>query len=269
MDVIQEYARQYPSIRVYRNERNRGVGFTVSRGLDLATGDYIYFSASDDEVLPGFFEKSLRLLAEYPQAALSCTISEWRDVASGLRWHMAAQMSNKPCYLMPDEMVWLGQRGRLFIDSHSSIMRKAALCEAGGFIPELRWHCDWFATYVTGFRYGICYVPEPLSVVNIHPKSYFQSGSRGAEHREVLNRLLELLASEDCADVAQQIRHSAVLGVFSTPLLPVLMSRSEYRQFLTPRLLLRVLRRRGELLGKRILPSPLARLCLRLLYHHN
>lgn len=269
VEIIQRHARHHPEFRIFHNERNRGVTFGINRGLALATGDYIFFSASDDEIQPGFFEKSMQLLAAYPQAALSCTVSEWHYVSTSLRWHMAAGMADRPCFLAPDDLVRLGQRGKLCIASQSAIMRKQVLCESGGFRPELRWHCDWFATYVGGFRHGICFVPEPLSLVAIHPKSYFQAGHKSLEHREVLLHLLELLNSEACADVSHRVRDSGALSLFGLPMLRLLWSRPEYRSFLTVSLVWRSLWRSGEMIGKKVFPAPLARLCLRLFYHHQ
>jgi glycosyltransferase involved in cell wall biosynthesis len=266
VEVLEQYSRNHPEVRIFHNEKNQGVGYGVNRGLDLATGDYIYFSASDDEILPGFFEKSMRLLAEYPQAALSCTVSEWHYVSTSLHWHMAAGMAERPCYLSPDDLVRLGRRGKLGIVSQSAIMHKQALREAGGFRADLRWHCD---TYVGGFRHGVCFVPEPLSLVSIHPKSYFQAGHKSPEHRRVLLRLLELLNSGECADVAPRIRESGALSLFGLPMLRLLWSHREYRRFLTPLLTWRSLRRSVELIGKELLPPPLARVCLRLFYHHR
>jgi glycosyltransferase involved in cell wall biosynthesis len=72
--IIQDFAARYPFIRALKNDQNRGAEFTVSRALDLATGDYVCGAAADDFVKPGFVEKSMALLARYPQAGLCCTI---------------------------------------------------------------------------------------------------------------------------------------------------------------------------------------------------
>jgi glycosyltransferase involved in cell wall biosynthesis len=262
--VIEKFAARHPSVRFVQNDRNRGVVFNLNRGLELAQGEYVFFPAADDEVAPGLFEKSLRLLAENPAAALSCTISEWRE--GSLKWNMAVGMASQPRYLSPADLVGLGLSGKLLIVSHSAIMRREALVEAAGFIPELRWHSDWFATYVTAFRHGICFVPEVLSLVNIQPKSYYKSGRRKDEHQQVLCRILELLNSNSCADVRPLVRDSAALSLFAMPMLRLLLSRPEFRSYATPALVMKTLRRSGELLAKRLLPTWLAQLGLKLFY---
>ena len=99
---------------------------------------------------------------------------------------IAVGMADAPCYLSPDQMVELERRNKLLIASHTAILKKAALVAAGGFIPGLKWHCDWFAIYVAGFRDGICFVPEPLAVFNAHATSYYTTGRRNS----IYNRLL-------------------------------------------------------------------------------
>lgn len=69
--------------------------FTLNRGIDSACGEYVFLSAADDEILPGFLEKSLRLLAQHHQAGLSCTVGDWREEATGLNWHAGVGMTAK------------------------------------------------------------------------------------------------------------------------------------------------------------------------------
>lgn len=265
-EVLDRYARAHPIVRVERNEQNRGVVYGLNRGLELARGEYVCFPAADDEVQPGFVEKSLRLLAQHPRAGLSCTVCRWCYVDSGLSWLMGAGMAAKASYLSPEELVQIGRRGRLFLGTSSIIWRKDALREAGGFIPELRWHCDWFAAFVPAMRYGVCFVPEPLSVFHIFSQSYYSTGRRGREHREVLKRLVERLCEPACADVRPRIRDSGALSLFALPMLRVLLSRREYRDFINATYLRQTLWRCAELTGKRILPRPLQRWCLNTFY---
>src|SRR5256884_7474545 len=95
VEVIEAFTKRNPIIRFYRNEQNRGVVSGMNRGLELARGDYVYYAAADDQVLPGFFEKSLRLLNEHPQAALCCTIGDWREIETGFNWHVGVGKDRK------------------------------------------------------------------------------------------------------------------------------------------------------------------------------
>src|SRR5262245_60937643 len=115
IEVIRRFASQNPLVRLVQNEQNLGVMPNLNKGVALARGDYVFIGSADDEVLPGLFEKSMRLLAQHPQAGLSSTVSVWRYVDSGLSWHMAVGMADRPSYLSPHELVNLGKRGKLLI----------------------------------------------------------------------------------------------------------------------------------------------------------
>lgn len=265
VEVIQRFAAQHPVIRFLRNEQNRGVVWNMNRGLELARGDYVVFPAADDEVLPGFFQKSLGLLARHPQAALSCTIGDWREVGTGLNWHVGVGMAEVPCYLPPDRLVALERAGKLFIASHTAIFRRASLTAAGGFIPELKWHCDWFAMYVTAFRHGICFVPEPLGIANIHATSYYQRGrSRAAEYSALLENMLGRLVSPACAEVVGPIRDSGALFLFGWPILRLMLGRPEFRWLVTPTFLRKNLWHIFKLTAKPLLPTFVAEWYFRL-----
>ncbi len=254
--VIESYARQHPVIRLHRNERNLGVVATINRGLDLARSDYVISAAADDEVMPGLFEKSLKLLAVYPQAALSCTVGEYREVATGYNWNMGVGVTAEPAYLSPARMVECERKGKFYIPPNSVIFKKSALFEVGRFRPELKFACDWFAMYVAGFRYGICFVPEPLAIFHIQADSYYHKIRRDkAEYRRVLEILLQRLTQPENQDVIEMLRETGSLFLFGLPMLKLLSSRPEYRRFITPTFLRKNLSHAAKLFLKNHSPA--------------
>lgn len=269
VEIIKRLAAQYPIVRLVQNERNLGVMPNLNKGIGLAHGDYVFISSADDQVQPGFLQKSLRLLAEHPEAGLSCTVCQWRYAATGVSWYMGVGMADRAAYLSPEELVRVGRRGKLAISSSSVIFRRGPLLEAGRFIPELRWHSDWFAAYIIGLRYGLCFVPEPLSLVNILPKSFYTAGVRGPEHRQVLLRIVELLLTPPFADVRPRVRDSGALSLFAMPMLKLLVSRREFRHFINWPFLRWTLWRSAELIGRDILPRSLAQWVLKRFYALN
>ena len=265
-DVLQAFAAQHPLLRVCANERNLGVHRTMNRGLELARCDYVFFSAADDEVRPGLFEHSLRLLRAHPEAGLSSGLCEWRDGQTGTSWVMGTEMPNQPCYLSPADMVALGRRRRLIISAPTAVFKKSALVAAGGWIPELRWFCDFFGSYVIGFRHGMCHVPEVLANFNLNPASYYNTAKSGAERRQVMERVLQLLASDRFADVAPRLGASGLLGSFGWPMVRLMAGSKAHRPFLTGALLRWALWRSAAGAGRRMLPDWLARMCVKILY---
>lgn len=263
VSVIERLARSHPIIKLHRNQQNKGVVYSMNRGVELACGDYVYLAAADDVVAPGLFEKSLGLLRQHPQAALSCTISEWRDATSGLTWLMGAQVAGRPCYLSPDELVACERRGQLAIVSHSAIIKASVVREFGGFRPELKWHSDWFLTYAAAFRHGLCFVPEVLSHVSQDRASYYGKRKQ-AEHAAVMKCLLQLLQEEHHHDVARRLQASGAMALHSTPMLRTLLRSSAGRAFITPLYLRKCAVRGAQLFARRYFPDWLARVAVRL-----
>jgi glycosyltransferase involved in cell wall biosynthesis len=234
--IIQEFAKHHPHIRLERNEKNRGVVFGMNRGVAMARNNYVYFAAADDEVLPGLFEKLLTILGEFPEAAFSSGVSEWREVTTGLTWHMGVAMAATPGYLSPAQLVQLGKQGKLRICPSASIFNRESVLKAGGFIPELQWACDWFAAHVAASRQGLCFVPELVSVYNIRPTSFSlrqQLRSYQGAQREVLQRMLDLLNRPEYSDAAAFLRETGALFSFAGPMLRLMVGRARNRRFLS------------------------------------
>jgi len=265
VELIQSLAAKYSVIRFYRNQQNRGSLFTVSRGLELAKGDYVLTAAADDEVLPGFFEKSLRLLGKHPEAALSATITEFREAHTGVNWLWGAGIVEAPTYLSPAHMVDCERKGKFYIPPNSVIFRTSALREVGNFIPELKFCCDWYAMYVAGFRHGICFVPEPLAIFHVQANSYYHKIRRDkAEYRRVLELLLERLNQPENRTVLEFIREGGSLFLYGMPMLRLLLSRPQYRHLITPTFLRKNLSHSAKLFLKNHSPAFLVNLYLKL-----
>lgn len=264
-ELIQELTRKYRSIRSYRNGRNLGVLPTVNRGLDLASGDFFYGAAADDYVRPGFFEKCMALLGQHPQAGLSCTIGDWQEMDTGLQWHVGVGMTDTPAYLSPDRMVELELAGRLFIAGHTCIVRRSALSEAGRFHAEVKYAGDWFTNYLIGFRHGICVVPEPLAVCQIHPNSYYKRGRRDrAGDAKVMATILRLLSEPRFSEPAMRMRQSGALYIWGYPMLRCMLAHREFRHFLNWPFLRKSASHIGKLSAKRAMPTVVVKTCLRL-----
>ncbi len=267
LDVLNALAQQHPLIRVLHNPKNLGVNASMNRAMEQARGDYVLFTAADDEVRPGVFEHATRMFRTHPQAGLCSGIAEWRCTTTGQIWYNGGRMPDRPCYLTPAEMVALSKRGRLAINNQNTVYKKSALQEAGGWIPELHWFSDWFADCAVGFRYGMCHVPEVLSNFYLHPNSYYNATARAhAERRPVMGHVLRLLESDQFADIAPLVRASGFMGGFGWPMVRVMLSRRQYWKYLTPCFLRQAAKRSAERIGRRVLPEWLAQICLKAFY---
>src|SRR5437764_13054159 len=164
-------------------------------------------------------------------------------------------------------MVKLSKQGRLGINNQNTVYKKAALQEAGGWLPELHWFSDWFADCVVGFRYGMCHVPEVLSNFYLNPGSYYNATSRAhADRRAVMRRVLELLESERFRDIAPFVRASGFMGGFGPSMIRVILSEPKNWKYFTPAFIRQAGKRSAEVVGRRFFPDWLAQFCLKTFY---
>lgn len=162
--VIEALACTEPRLRLIRNERNMGVNHAVNKLLKYASGDYIFLPSADDTILPSFFEKSMNLLARYPQAGLCSTVGRLIGKNGNDRGLRALPVISKvPRYFSPEDVAHVLQQYGRWIHSPSVIFRKDALMQEQGFREELGSFSDTFVNLVIALRYGVCFVPEPLS----------------------------------------------------------------------------------------------------------
>jgi len=166
VEIIESIAKQDPIVRLLKNEHNKGMIYSFNRALKCALGDYIYSGNSDDRVLPGFFEKSIKLLAQYPQAGLChgriLYIDEEGKVLSESKPTLFTEYEG---YVYP-EQIFAELRANLglgVVYGNTAIVKRSALIETGGYIAELDAFNDGFMNMTIALKYGVCYIPEPLA----------------------------------------------------------------------------------------------------------
>ena len=71
---------------LHRNEANRGLVYTLNKGLDLASGDYIVRLDADDIALPQRIARHLQFMERHPDVGISgCYTRQFGDVNCDLR----------------------------------------------------------------------------------------------------------------------------------------------------------------------------------------
>ncbi len=264
-EILEDYQTRHTNLRILRHEKNQGIYTSVNDGIAIARGDYVYLAAADDEIKPEFLRKSLQLLQTHPQADLCCCIGDWREKQSGLNWYMGNKMTTTPAYFTPEEVVRLGQSGRLYIASHTVLIRRSAFNSSGGYIPELRWYTDWFPIHIAAFQNGLCVLPEALTIFNINEGSHYKADSRNQKlQRNVLTHLLRHLNNPQFAVAANRIYATGIMAVFGWPMLRLFLTHTAYWKHLNWSFLRQSALRIGSLQLKRTLPQPLVQLLMRL-----
>jgi glycosyltransferase involved in cell wall biosynthesis len=265
--VVERVAAKHPSVRLVRLPRNGGVNPAINRGLREACGDYVFVSAADDLVMPQFAARSLDVAAAYPDAGLCFSEPAVTMGDGGVVQPLPLAWSLHPCLLSPADLERHLKRAYFGFPSYTVLYRRDALLALGGFVEELRWWADTFASFVLALRHGACYVPEVLAVFRVLAGSYSQRGLRDtAAQRDVINRVVDLLDSPAYRDVAPAFRASALLPHLRYRLLLWLLASPRHRRYLTPRLVTRVLVRGTWRLLKPYMPQPVRLAVRRLAY---
>jgi glycosyltransferase involved in cell wall biosynthesis len=199
LEILNDYSRRQPSLRVERNPVNLGVLPTVTRLFEMATGDYLFGMAADDRILPGMFERSMSLLAEHRGAGMCSGLSRIIDEDGRDRGLFPSRVvSAIPTYFPPDRARELLPRGTngWYVMGNTAIYKRSAVFAAGGLLPELEYFSDSFMSRVIALRHGACFVPEPLGAVRLLTTSYSAALSREIERRRrLIERSADLMAA--------------------------------------------------------------------------
>src|SRR5205807_3755404 len=195
-DVVNQFARRDPIIKLVRNERNMGVHYVAEKGINLACGEYLYGAAADDRILPGFFEKSMRLLEQYPEAGLCSTDIGYINAQGHIVGEYRAGVVDQTSFLSPSGILKSLYKDPAYIVGGSTIFRRAALDEAGGFPPQLLSLCDWFTERAIALKHGACYIPEVLYLWRMTEGQYSATCYKNPwEMLKVVDQAVELMQS--------------------------------------------------------------------------
>ena len=193
--VLDRYRQRHPElIRVVKNGRNFGVMHNAPRLVSMAAGDYVFFASLDDRILPGFFERSMSVLARHPTAGLCSTLS--RIIGHAGQDQGLVQMAvvrDTESYLGPIDVLAALRLHRSWFMGNTTVYRRDALVEAGGFIAELGSYCDGFISLVLALKHGACFIPEPLAVWRRSDNSYSRRISMNVAATLAISQALENL----------------------------------------------------------------------------
>ena len=203
VSVIWQYAERYSWIRLVTNSNNRGVLKVLDECLPLLRGDYVFFASADDRILPGFFEAGLAAAARQPNAGMVFgQIVAETDREEALYTIKVRAWDTDVC-AEPErfrrECLEAEPAGQSLVGS--TLFRRQALAEVGGFRVELGSWCDSFAWRAVGLRYGVCYLPFPCMAWTIHAGSISHAASRRPRHMfDIVRRGTALMHSPEFRD---------------------------------------------------------------------
>jgi glycosyltransferase involved in cell wall biosynthesis len=185
--VIERIRHQHPIVQLIRHETNKGVAAAVDSALQRARGDFLFFAAADDFVLPGLFARAAQAFSDCREAAFFCSevvqIDESNRIV-GFRPSMIPQ--SQPGYVPPNEVRRRMHHSDNWFVGTSTVYRHTKLAEIGYFDQGLITLQDAMATRLLAFRHGFYFAPEVLAAWRVIPASLSARSSLSPANNEKL-----------------------------------------------------------------------------------
>jgi glycosyltransferase involved in cell wall biosynthesis len=224
-DIARRYAETDPRIRVWRNERNRGLVANWNRCVELARGAWVKFLFQDDLLEPACLEEMLRVsrsdvdlvVARRGLIFEAGTPAAIRDrYRRYLQEHNLARHCRGRSYLSAAEfagILWRNPTFNCIGEPTATLIRRSAFERYGRFNRDLIILTDWEYPARVAANTGLCYVDATLAHFRVHPGAATSKILAEREYRAcVLDPLVvmhELCYSTHYAkarDVARQLR---------------------------------------------------------------
>lgn len=232
LGVIDSYIAQYPFIRLIRHEKNRGVCFSLCEGVDEAKGVYLHTMGADDYRLPGFMDKTMKILVEHPEIGVACSdfgyVMGEKNDGPVLREQLIGSVQG-PSVFQPSQIVSVFQTTHFWVPGHTAILKRELARKYGKYNSALKFYCDWFLLHQIALNHGAAYVPDTLSVWWIHTNSYSTNLLGDKKNKNsVYHSVLNILSKKENKKSRRLFMQSTLLAVVLKSLLKDLIWKPKY-----------------------------------------
>jgi glycosyltransferase involved in cell wall biosynthesis len=231
LEVLEDYARRHPQLRVYHNPENLGAVANTLEALARARGDHVFFLAADDYVLPGFFEPAMELLERYPRAGgLFCDLTQVDRRGRIIRCFTLGRQAG---YLSPAELARAMAGSSFTVLGANGIFPRELLLEPGVVVAELECLVDWLFASILAFRHGICYLPGSYRHFEVRRDSFHFQAHAAIEHGRLVRLALDHLERPEFQDVRPLLRRSGNMDQLGVVGFDLLLSDPRCRRHLS------------------------------------
>lgn len=154
----------------YVNKENEGVCKTLNKGLNMSTGDYVAFLASDDLWLPDRVSIQLEFMEQNQNIGMlfsdawflrfnSQTDIKWSDYKQGINNYFKNGIQNTDMYML--------LLTRAIIPALTVLIKKQVLDKVGFFDENLVYEDDDMWLRIAR-EYPIAYIDMPLALYRLH-----------------------------------------------------------------------------------------------------
>tara|TARA_B100000963_G_C22563008_1_gene642360 strand:+ start:219 stop:1295 length:1077 start_codon:yes stop_codon:yes gene_type:complete len=205
VQIIEGIAEKNSTVKFYRNVENIGAWHSSNKGAKIATGEYIYFCAADDRVCPGFFEKSVKILNQNPQAGLcSALLKIIGKDGNDEMWAKTPVISSTECFLSPDQIRRTLLKHGFWFTGHTAIFRREYVVKDNDtdvWDPNLYQFADHIVTMIAATKHGACFIPEILAAWRSYDGSSGYADthflSEEAKTISALDKVVQIMSSKE------------------------------------------------------------------------
>jgi glycosyltransferase involved in cell wall biosynthesis len=193
IEVLKEYAKKNPIIKLLQNGKNMGVCFSYNRLFREAKGQYIVQQAADDYLLVDGMSALLQHVIDHPGAGYYCGnyFLEYPDTGT---------LKSIPHFFK--EGLTSAEEATSYVHGQGfaqvgNIIKRSAILEFKGYRPEIMWNTDWFMNNAIAITHGFYYVPIEVAVMVVDDKnSYGAQRLIWCKQKQSLKSILYILKHE-------------------------------------------------------------------------
>jgi len=170
--VVKEFIKQHQlnNIKYFVNPENMGISKTLNRGIEICTGEFVSFLASDDYYEIDKIEKQVEFLAKNKNVGLVFSdVNIVNNKGEFLTTWSKYKRNYKKYFLngLPNANIYLKLISETFIPAASTMVRKAVLHEIGCFDEKMKIE-DTDLNLRISEKYPIGYIDICLANYRLH-----------------------------------------------------------------------------------------------------
>lgn len=226
IEIIEQFEKNDSRIHVIKNEKNLGVVPSANIAFHAARGKYITSLAADDKILPGFIDKTLKVLLDHPDIAICCSDCglSFDGFANKNPDHIETtkllETSKKLHVFAPKNLPKIFRTTNFWIPGHTSIIKKSSIKKHGFLNDKLEYLCDWFMIHSIALEEGIAYIPETLSIWRQHKKTYSaEIQSDNERKKNIYRKLFIILSDKKNKRLRSKFRKATILHFYAKQLI--------------------------------------------------
>jgi len=226
IEMIKKKIKNIPYAYLVENTKNRGVNYSINKGLRLCSQEYVYFAASDDIISPNFIFETMGFLEKFSDIGLCCSLPGFFRNAQDC-WFDDFDICKKQVF-HPCELINILKKTKFWIATHTAVIKKDL---QQSFDVDLKHHSDWFLLCSLAFKNKIGFLPKPLAFMRVHDFAYSRKTRKYKDLKFVYSNLMNKIQNEEKA-IREYFMLSRILSCFQSSLFMVLIFNMKYWKYL-------------------------------------